>query len=88
MTHLIKVPDFPIIDPVATGLQIKKLRENANLTVRDLQRYFGFTSPNAIYHWQAGISLPSVDNLYYLSIILGVPMETILVPRTPGLKDR
>ena len=51
---------FPVIDLIATGKNIVRLRTERNLTVRDLQVYFGFAEPNAIYHWQKGKSLPTV----------------------------
>ncbi len=70
---------FPVIDPVATGANIMRLRRERGLTVRDLQRFFGFEEPQAIYKWQRGQSLPSVDNLYALSALFGVPMNEILV---------
>ena len=75
---------FPVIDPVATGKNILSLRKEKGLTVRNLQEFFGFEEPQAIYRWQYGKTLPSVDNLYALSAILGVPMERILVPATYG----
>ena len=71
---------FPVIDPIATGKNILYLRKEKGLTVGDLQEYFGFEEPQAIYRWQYGKTLPSVDNLYALSAILGVPMNSILVP--------
>lgn len=71
--------EFPIIDPVATGKNILSLRKEKGLTVKDLQAFFGFEEPQAIYRWQYGKTLPSVDNLYALSSILKVPMERILV---------
>ena len=71
---------FPVIDPVATGENITRLRRERGLTVRDVQRYFGFEEPQAIYKWQRGQSLPTVDNLYALSALLGVPMNDILIP--------
>ena len=70
---------FPVIDPEATGRNILALRKARGLTVRDLQNYFGFAEPQAIYRWQYGKTLPSVDNLYALSCILEVPIEKILV---------
>lgn len=70
---------FPVIDPEATGANIVRLRRERGLSVRDLQRYFGFEEPQAIYKWQRGQSLPSVDNLYALSVLLDVPMNEILV---------
>ena len=76
---------FPVIDLVATGENITRLRKDRGLTVRDLQNWFGFEEPQAIYKWQKGKSLPTVDNLYALGMILGVPMEEILVTRMPKL---
>lgn len=70
---------FPVIDPAATGRNIVRLRQERGLTVRDLQRYFGFEEPQAIYKWQRGQSLPTVDNLYALGALFGVSMEEILV---------
>lgn len=72
--------EFPIIDQVATGKNILALRKEKGLTVRDMQEFFGFEEPQAIYRWQYGKTLPSVDNLYALSALLDVPMERILVP--------
>ena len=71
---------FPTIDPVATGKNITRLRKQCGLTVHDLQEYFGFDAPQAIYKWQKGATLPSLDNFYALSALLGRPMEEILVP--------
>ena len=71
---------FPVIDMVETGRNIVRLREERGMTVRDLQAYFGFEEPQAIYKWQRGKSLPTVDNLYALGALLDVPMEDILVP--------
>lgn len=72
--------EFPVIDQIATGKNILSLRKEKGLSVKDLQEYFGFEEPQAIYRWQYGKTLPSVDNLYALSALLDVPMERILVP--------
>ena len=71
---------FPVIDLAATGNNIRRLRLERGLTVRDLQSYFGFEEPRAIYKWQSGETLPTVDNLYALGMLLDVPMDQILVP--------
>ena len=70
---------FPVIDPAATGRNIVRLRKQKGLTVRDLQAWFRFDEPRAIYKWQKGQSLPTVDNLYALSALLEVPMDSIIV---------
>ena len=73
--------NFPVIDPAATGENIIRLRKERGLTVRDLQNWFGFDEPRAIYKWQRGETLPTLDNLYALSALFDVPMERILVKR-------
>ena len=73
---------YPVIDLRATGENIRRLRLERGLTVRDLQSYFGFEEPRAIYKWQSGETLPTVDNLYALADLLEVPMDQILVPVT------
>ena len=54
---------YPVIDLVATGNNIRRLRMERGLTVRELQSYFGFEEPRAIYKWQKGESLPTVRQL-------------------------
>ena len=76
--------DLPMIDPVLTGANIARLRKEAGLSVHDLQTIFGFNSPQAIYKWQSGASLPSIDNLIALSRVLHVPIDDILVIRDPS----
>ncbi len=75
------VIEFPVIDLEATGRNITRLRKEKGLSVRDLQEWFGFEVPQAIYKWQHGRCLPTVDNLFALSSLLGVPMNEILVAR-------
>ena len=77
---------FPVIDMVATGKNIVRLRKKNGLSVADLQDYFGFEAPQAIYKWQKGISLPSTDNLLALGRLLDVTMEEILITR-PAVID-
>ncbi len=69
----------PTIDMVATGMNIMKLRKQAGLTVRDLQTIFGFTTPQAIYKWQNGTSMPTVDNLIVLAFVFDVRVDDIVV---------
>ena len=71
--------NYPSIDPEATGRNIGQLRIAAGLSVKDLQDIFGFGTPQAIYKWQRGTALPSVDNLVVLSAVFGVPIDEILV---------
>ena len=67
------------IDMVKTGQNIIRLREKAGLSVKDLQSAFGFSTPQAIYKWQQGLAMPTLDNLVVLASILNVSMDEIIV---------
>ena len=70
---------FPVIDPAATGRNIMRLRLEQGLTVRDVQVFFGFEEPQAIYKWQHGTAMPTIDNLVVLAAVMDVPMDEIIV---------
>ena len=71
--------NIPTVDLIKTGENIAKLRKAAGLSVKDLQEVFGFGTPQAIYKWQQGAALPTVDNLVVLSVIFGKTIDEILV---------
>ena len=77
--------NIPPINMVATGQRISDLRTAAGMSVKDLQDVFGFGTPNAVYKWQRGLALPTVDNLVVLSAVFGVPIDDIIVVDT-GMK--
>ena len=70
---------WPVIDVTATGRNIVRLRKITGLTVNDLQKIFGFSTPQAIYKWQRGTAMPTVDNLVVLATVFGVTIDDILV---------
>jgi len=70
---------YPVIDLKKTGKNIRTLREERNLTVNDVMRYLNLDYPQAVYRWQEGKALPTVDHLLALSMLLEVRMEDILV---------
>ena len=70
---------IPAIDMAATGRNIARMRQNAGLTVKDLQIFFGFSTPQAIYKWQHGTAMPTIDNLVVLAMIFGVTLDDIIV---------
>ena len=70
---------IPTIDMIRTGQNINRLRKLAGVSVKDLQDIFGFATPQAIYKWQQGAAMPTVDNLVILAAALGVRIDDILV---------
>ena len=69
----------PVVDLKLTGQNIAVLRKRSGISVRELQTMLGFATPQAIYKWQRGETLPTVENLAALAFILGVAVEDILV---------
>ena len=72
---------IPTIDMIRTGENINRLRQDAGISVRELQEVFGFATPQAIYKWQNGTALPTVDNLVILAEMFDVKVDDILVVR-------
>ena len=70
---------LPSIDLTATGIRIAQLRQQAGLSVRQLQDIFGFSTPQAIYRWQWGDSLHTVDKLVVLAPAFGATIDSIIV---------
>lgn len=68
--------DF-VIDPVAIGKRIRGYRVASHLTVRALADEMN-QSEQAIYKWQRGESIPTVDNLVGLSYLFGVSIDAII----------
>ena len=73
---------FPIINTIATGQNINRLRIEAGMSVKDLQMILGFATPQAIYKWIHGTTLPTIDNMVILAEMLGVTMDDIVVVET------
>jgi transcriptional regulator with XRE-family HTH domain len=71
--------NIPAIDMVKTGQNIMRLRDVNGLSVKDLQDVFGFATPQAIYKWQHGTALPTVDNLVVLAAMFHVHIDDILI---------
>ena len=71
----------PVIDVAATGKRIQSQREAAGISIRELQNALGFTSQQAIYKWQWGECLPSIDNLVIIASLLGCKVDDLLVLR-------
>lgn len=67
-----------VVDMKLTGQNIASLRTQRGISVRDLQLMLGFTTPQSIYKWQRGETLPTIENLAALACILGVTIDAIV----------
>ncbi len=69
------------IDLKRTGTNLKILMEEKGYDVKSIQESLQLSCPQPIYRWFKGQVLPSVDNLYMLSILLNVHMEELLIEK-------
>lgn len=72
------------LDAVLTGRKIHNAIKQSGYSIKELQEMLGLSCPQPIYRWIKGLTLPSIDNLYMLSRILGMPMDDLLVPGDTG----
>ena len=75
---------LPYIDMIATGENINHLRKASGLSIKNIQTEMGFSTPNAVYKWIHGETLPTIDNLLILSRLLNVTMDRIIVQERKG----
>lgn len=75
-THYMAVP---VINIIATGKNIDKLRKENNLSIKELSQILGFTTPQAVYKWIHGKNLPTLDNIVTLAYFLHVTVDEIII---------
>ena len=71
--------EYPAIDVLKTGQNIKRIMNLKGLTVKDIQGFLHLNSPQGIYHWFVGKSMPTLDNLYALSELFHLPMDFLII---------
>ena len=74
-----KMSTIPTVNMIQTGNKIKTLREQSGLSVKELQTIFGFGTPQAIYKWQRGAAMPTLDNMIVLAAVFRVSIDEIVV---------
>ena len=70
--------EYPVIDIKRTGQVIKKVMKAKGLKVEDIQNFLQLGSRQGIYHWFEGQSLPTLDNIYALSELFHMPIDSLL----------
>ena len=80
--------NYPVIDIKKTGTRIKELRIACKLKVEDIAEFMGFESVQAVYKWQRGDCLPTLDNMYALSRLFNTNVDNILVESGGNGLDR
>ena len=73
--------NYPVIDPVGTGANIRNLIRNSGNTIASVGRMLGIADNSTMYKWLRGDALPGIDNMLALSMLLGVSINDILVTK-------
>jgi transcriptional regulator with XRE-family HTH domain len=71
-------PQYPVIDVLRTGQNIKRIMQANGLTVKDIQEFLELSTPQSIYHWFDGRNMPTIDNLYALSALFHLSVDALL----------
>ena len=69
---------FPTIDKLATGINLRRLMDEREITVKDVQKFLGLGCVQSVYRWLDGVSMPTIDHLYALSELLQVSIDAIV----------
>ena len=67
------------INMMATGHNISRMRKEKGITIKQIQEQMGFNTPQAIYKWQNGSTLPSLENLILLAELFNTSIEELIV---------
>ena len=79
---------FPLINKRETGVNLRRIMDLRGITPQDVQTYLGLGCVQSVYHWLEGVSMPTIDNLYALSELFQVPMDSIVCGnRAPIVSD-
>lgn len=73
--------EFPIIDVKATGERMKALCREEGLSASKIKGQLSLSCVQTVYKWFSGQNIPSIENFYALSLMLGVTMEEMLVTK-------
>ena len=73
--------DYPVIDPVKTGKNIRKMIQDNGMTMVNAAGKLGLADKSTLYKWIRGDALPGIDNMLALSILLDVSINDILVTK-------
>ena len=90
---------FPTINKKETGINLRRIMNRCGLSAKDVQEYLGLGCVQSVYRWIDGINMPTIDNLYALSALFQVSIDSIvrgdreeikpsIILDTTGLRDK
>lgn len=73
--------EYPMIDMKGTGENMKMVLMKKGISVADVGKEIGVSDKSVVYKWTRGDSLPDINNLLALSMLLDVSINDILVTK-------
>lgn len=75
----VSLPGRPVLDMAGTGKRIRELCHSKGISVKEIQEKLYISSFQSVYAWFSGRTMPKLENMYQLSLLLEVCMEDMLV---------
>ena len=69
---------IPVINKQETGINLRRIMIWRGLSAKDVQDYLGLGCVQSVYRWIDGINMPTIDNLYALSELFQLPIDSIV----------
>ncbi len=69
---------FPLINKRETGINLRRIMDMRGFSAKDVQEYLGLGCVQSVYRWLDGINMPTIDNLYALSELFQLPIDSIV----------
>ena len=63
----------------ATGVNIKETMKQKGISIAQMQKAFGFNTPQAIYKWFRGAAMPTIDNMVILAAIFDTTIDQLII---------
>ena len=79
---------YPGINMLKTGNWLRCICRFRNLAVKELCDIMNLGSPQSIYGWFCGRTLPSLDNFYALSQIFCMPLDELIINQEENIPQR
>ena len=70
---------MPQIDMMATGANIKQIAADKGMKAKDIQAVFGFGTPQTVFKWFRGVTIPTIDSMVILAKVFDTTIDAIIV---------
>lgn len=79
---------FPVIDNSLTGQHLREVCREKNISASRVHELLCLGSTQTVYDWFKGRTLPSLENMVALSVLLGYTVEDLIIFASSGEKKK